>query len=250
MSSITNPTGQEQTHHATGKTAQALEQLEKDLENTTNAAVAEGQENVADASSSYLQKALSLADFGLSQAETYVNVGKEKLNSPSTGPAPTGLAATLTSTATAALDAAHRGIGLAHQTLHEKAPQFQHSHAQGPAHPVTVPAKSVSEALQDNVNVAQAAVQPHVDAAAGFVQPKVDAAVSGAQVQIDAVKGVVNSDKPITQQAQEASQPAVDAAKPYVTSASDTISSTYESAKATATETFNSATATAEPKET
>lgn len=238
-------------HEGHSQTQEAFEKLEEDLQKTTNSAISEGQDDVVNATSTYFQQALSLADFGLSQAETYVNLGKEKLNAPTAdGHQATGITATLTSTATAALDAANRGIGVAHQTLHDKAPHFQPSHQHGPAHPVTVPAKPISEALTGAAASAQATIQPHVDAATTAVQPQVDAAkefaapaVAGATAQVEAAKEAA---APYVVQAQDTASSVVEAAKPQVAAASETISSTTETASATATEALKSAGTTSE----
>ncbi|KAG8978235.1 hypothetical protein FRB90_008540 [Tulasnella sp. 427] len=136
-------------------------------------------------------------------------MGKEKLAGPPAAhdkPA-TGITATLASTGLAALDATHRGITMAHQTLHDKAGPFPHSHTNEPAHPVTVPSKPLGEALQDNVAAAQSAAQPHIDNAKATAQPHIDNAKATAQPHID--------------RAAAAAQPHIDAAKPYVASAQD-----------------------------
>jgi len=256
----------QQAHHSHFQ--EAFEKLEKDVQETANAAIDEGREDVQGGSSSYLQKALGIADFGLSQAETYVNLGKEKLNAPAPGGHPqTGIAATLAQSATAALDAAHRGLGIAHQTLHEKAPHFEHAHPQGPAHPVTVPAKPVSEILtgaqasvqphvdaakaqvdsaataaQPHIDAAQAAAQPHFEAAQATVQPHVDAAIAGATAQFQAAQQVAT---PVVAQAQEAAA----AVQPQLAQAGDSAAAAASSAVTAATEAVKSAGVTEESKQ-
>jgi len=251
-------------HHSV---SEAFENLEKEFEKTTGVAVEEGKEDVDQATASYLEKALSLADVSLSTAQTYITQGKERLNAPHqpNHPPPTGLAATFATTATAALDAASRSLGIAHDTLHQKAPHIQHhGHPHEPAHPVTVPSKPLGEALSENVAAVQAAAQPHLDAAQAAAQPHIDAAqaaaqphidavkkasepyvtsasetaapyaaaaVDGAQAQIDSAKAVLNSDKPLTQQAQEAGQAAYESVKPTVDDAVQTVSETTQEAK-------------------
>ncbi|KAG8896438.1 hypothetical protein FRC01_011814, partial [Tulasnella sp. 417] len=194
---------------------EALNKLERDLEQTTESAVEEGKEDVEQATATYFQKALNLADYGLSTAESYINMGKEKLAGPPGAhdqPA-TGFTATLASTGLAALDATHRGISMAHQTLHNKAGEFPHAHnTNEPAHPVTVPSKPVGEAVKDNVAAAQSAAQPHIDNAKSTAQPYMDKAAATAQPHVDAAKPYVAS-------AQDAAKPYVDAGAAQVNTA-------------------------------
>ncbi|KAG8950353.1 hypothetical protein FRC04_007795 [Tulasnella sp. 424] len=206
---------QAQGQHHKGSTEEAFNKLERDLEQTTESAVEEGKEDVEQATATYLQQALHIADYGFSTAESYLNMGKEKLAGPPAAhdkPA-TGFTATLASTGLAALDATHRGISMAHQTLHDKAGQFPHAHnTSEPAHPVTVPSKPVGEAVKDNVAAAQATAQPHIDNAKATAQPYMDRAAATAQPHVDAAKPYVAS-------AQDAAKPYVDAGAAQVNTA-------------------------------
>ncbi|KAG8984828.1 hypothetical protein FRB90_005100, partial [Tulasnella sp. 427] len=58
-----------QGQHHKGRTEEAFDKLERDLEQTTESAVQEGKEDVEQATSTYFQKALNLADYGFSTAE-------------------------------------------------------------------------------------------------------------------------------------------------------------------------------------
>ncbi|KAG8878396.1 hypothetical protein FRB98_006132 [Tulasnella sp. 332] len=235
----------------TGHVKESFEELEREIKETTDQAVADGKEDVTNATASYLEKALHIADTGLSTAQSYVGAGKEHLTAPhQAAHPPTGLAASLAATAVSALDAISSGLGMAHTQLHANAPStFQHA----PSTAVTTPAKPMGQALTDNVTAVQAAAQPHVDAAKSAaqphidnaqatvqphmdavmasaqphidnaqaaVQPHIDAAKAAAQPHIDAAKSTYNdvqtSDKSYTQQAQEFAQPHVDAAKSTV----------------------------------
>ncbi|KAG9047851.1 hypothetical protein FS837_001386 [Tulasnella sp. UAMH 9824] len=206
---------QAQGQHHKGRTEEALNKLERDLEQTTESAVEEGKEDVEQATATYFQKALNLADYSLSTAESYINMGKEKLAGPpgaNDQPA-TGFTATLASTGLAALDATHRGVTMVHQTLHSKAGDFPQSHNPNePTHPVTVPSKPVGEAVKDNVAAAQSAAQPHIDNAKATAQPYVDRAAATAQPHVEAAKPYVAS-------AQEAAKPYVDAGAAQVNTA-------------------------------
>lgn len=55
--------------------AQKFEKFEEDLKETTNQAVADGQEDVTEATATYLEKALHLADTGLAAAQVRVSCG-------------------------------------------------------------------------------------------------------------------------------------------------------------------------------
>lgn len=184
--------------HHPGQTHAALENLERDAKATTDAAVKEGEKDVTEATATYLEQALSLADLGISTAQSYISVGQEKLAAQTEHgrpghPAPTGLAGTFASTAHQALEAANRGLGLAQQTLHEKVPHphphlgQQYGQQQRHGYSSTAPGKPVSQHLYEAAGAAHAAVKPHVDYAVSAAQPHIDAARSAVRPHVDAV---------------------------------------------------------------
>jgi len=217
----TTESAQHQAHRSGSKTQESLEQLEKDFQETTNEAVAEGQADITAATATYLEQALKIADTGLTTAQTYVGAGKERLQHHPNESAPTGFAASLAASAASALDVASGYIGLAHQQLHEKG-HFPHDHTAGAVHPhphpVTSHTKPLGEALGDTYAAAHATVQPHVDVAKATVEPHVEAAKATVQPHIDATSAAV----------QEAAQPYVESAKAALQE--QTSSSTGESA--------------------
>jgi gas vesicle protein len=217
----------------TGHVKESFEEFEREIKETTDHAVADGKEDVTNATASYLEKALHIADTGLSTAQSYVGAGKEHLAAPHQGAnPPTGLAASLAATAASALDAISSGLGMAHTQLHANAPgTFQHH----PSTAVTTPAKPIGQALSDNVTAVQAAAQPHIDAAKSAAQPHIDAAKSAAQPHIDNAQATVQphvdaamaSAQPHIDNAQAAVQPHIDAAKAAAQPHIDAAKSTY-----------------------
>ncbi|KAG8902248.1 hypothetical protein FRB99_004706 [Tulasnella sp. 403] len=183
---------QQHQQHPGGRAREALENLERDLEETTNAAVKEGEQDVQNATSTYLEQALSMADYGIAAAQGYITQGKERLGAPHADQhPPSSFAASLISSATAALDAASQGLTHAQHNIHDKGPHIPQSHAPEPAHPVTVPAKPVTESLAESAAQAGTAAQASLSAVQAGLQPKVEAAAAGLQQQVEAAQAAV-----------------------------------------------------------